>query len=112
MAKDDMHMIAYKVLSYLYSCLKLGDAPDEAVYSHDGTLFKIPESYWVAVMEELVAKGYIVGFKTQGTWGGPQIVVRNEPRITMDGVEYLQENSMMRKAANALKEAKDTIPFL
>lgn len=112
MAKDDMHVIAYKILSYLYACLKSGKEPLKSVYGSNGTLFDIPESYWVVIMEKLAENGYIKGFKAMKTMEGMRIPIQCDLCITMAGVEYLQENSMMRKVAKTLKEAKDTIPFL
>lgn len=32
------------------------------------------------------------------------------PRITLKGMEYLSENTFMKKAANLVKGIKDTIP--
>lgn len=34
------------------------------------------------------------------------------PRITPKGIEYLQDNNMMKKAANFLKGVKDMTPGL
>ncbi|MEG0585127.1 MAG: YjcQ family protein [Christensenellaceae bacterium] len=35
-----------------------------------------------------------------------------EPKITLKGLEYLHENSMMQKIMRAAKGIKDTIPFI
>ena len=39
-------------------------------------------------------------------------IVDDHPTVTMAGVQFLQENSMMRKALGVLKAAKETIPFI
>lgn len=39
----------------------------------------------------------------------------NHPRswyITSDGIQYLEENSLIRKAYNTLKEANDWLPLM
>lgn len=36
---DDMHVIMYKVLAYLYKCLKLGKDPDKEMPQGYGPLF-------------------------------------------------------------------------
>lgn len=44
MAKDDFFVIAYRILAYLYSCMKAGEIPDVAKISYEK--LKIPEKYW------------------------------------------------------------------
>ncbi len=40
-----------------------------------------------------------------------RILYLNDMYITMKGIEYLQENSMMKKTYKILKELKDWIPI-
>ena len=112
MAQDDMHVVMYKILAYLYSCMKAGDKPIERHYSHDGDVLCIPYAYWAAIMAELVENGYVKGVVVARTWGGDVVAKPTEPAITMKGVEFLQENSMMRKALGFLKETKSALPFI
>ena len=42
----------------------------------------------------------------------PRIVEPIKPRITLKGLEYLQENSMMKKAYRLAKGIKETTPFI
>jgi hypothetical protein len=39
MAKDDFHFIAYRILKYLYECLKKGEKPEEAFLTAGYLLF-------------------------------------------------------------------------
>ena len=39
-------------------------------------------------------------------------VALTRPEITLKGLEYLEENSLMKKAANLAKGIKETIPGL
>jgi len=39
-------------------------------------------------------------------------VALTRPEITLKGLEYLEENTLMKKAANLAKGIKDTIPGL
>lgn len=112
MAQDDLHVVMYKMLSYLYSCLKKGENPSANVMAHTGGIVEIPFNYWVAVWEEMRDEGYVSGVSIIRAWSGDKIVDLEGARITASGVEYLSENSMMRKAAEFLKEAKSAIPFL
>lgn len=112
MAHDDMHVIMYKILAYLYDCMKKGERPDERHYSHDGDVLAIPEPYWSSIMAELVGHGYVRGVAIVREWGGGIIAKPTDPAITMEGVAFLRENLSMRKALEFLKAAKSTLPFI
>ena len=111
MAQDDMQVIIYRILKYLYGCMKKGEEPDPEALSADGPLMHVPESYRQAVFEELADRGLVKGVGIRRYFGGYDVDIEN-PRITLDGVEFLEENSAMRKVANFLKETKDIIPGL
>lgn len=104
MAKDDYSVIVYKILAYLYECLKKGKTPDPADYNWDSGLFHIPQSYWENIMEELINEGYIKGAHALNVLGQarPSIRVDSSTSITMKGAEYLDHNSVMQKAKEFL----------
>lgn len=111
MAHDDMHVVMYKILSYLYKCMKAGESPDLRMVGADA--LGINHKYWSAIVDELVERGYVKGFKVTEVPGlTPRCVTPVDPAITMSGVEFLMENSMMRKAYAFLRDAKDALPFL
>lgn len=112
MASDDMHVVMYKILAYLYWCMKSGATPERRHYAPGGDVIDVPEQYWAHVIKELVDHRYVTGFVVAREWGGGLIVKEVDPAITMEGVEFLQENSTMRKALNFLKEAKSMLPFI
>ena len=115
MAQDDMHVVMYKILSYLYDCMKRGAAPNISAIKHDSDLLDIPHEYWVCVMSEMVDKGLIKGVGVMGLGGNKNVAIdvcMYAPQVTFDGVEFLKENSMMRKAYNFLKDAKTLMPFM
>lgn len=114
MAKNDMHIVIFRILSYIYSCMKLGEEPVATEY--DFRALGIPEPYWVQVMCELVSHGFVSGVSVVSTTTG-KVVNCAKPRVTLDGVQYLMENSMMNKAAKAISEyggklAELVLPFL
>lgn len=41
MAKDDYYVIVYKILAYLYDCLKQGEEPQSNMIAYNGSLFHI-----------------------------------------------------------------------
>lgn len=112
MSQDDMHVVMYKILAYLYSCMKNGEQPVYKHYCHNGDVLNIPEQYWCQIIKQLVDHGYVDGFVVVTAWGGDLIVKANNPTITIEGVDFLQNNSTMQKALNVLKEAKSALPFI
>ena len=60
--------------------------------------------------EQLITSGSNVRVSTNIT--GETIVECNNMRITLKGLEYLQENSIMRKIYNAAKGIKEITPGL
>lgn len=53
MSRDDYHVVAYLILSYLYECLKNGARPDEAQIKHDAPNIAIPYTYWAYIIRRL-----------------------------------------------------------
>ncbi|MFQ9435582.1 MAG: hypothetical protein ACLR1R_04080 [Ruminococcus callidus] len=45
MAKNDMEVIMYKILRYLYECMKAGKTPDLANIMWNCKMFDIPKAY-------------------------------------------------------------------
>ena len=54
--------------------------------------------------------GYIKGVSFRRNITGETIAAAQNIRITLKGLEYLQENSIMRKIYNAAKGVVDIIP--
>lgn len=52
MAQNDYFVIVYRVLKYLYDCLKKGEKP-EAEYLVAST-YNIPENYWIYILLSLI----------------------------------------------------------
>ena len=107
MASDDMHVVMYKILSYLYKCMKAGEDPDVSEIS--ARALGINSRYHGHIIIELVERGYVKGYRITEVPGSTSITA-DRPYITMSGVEFLMENSMMHKALDFLREAKDVIP--
>lgn len=113
MARDDYFVIAAKILDYLYRCLKKGIAPDPEQLSPDA--LEINESYWSYIFSNLMESGYIIGVTSKRLLGNADRQVKiqyNRIQITPAGIEYLMENSTMKKALETLQTIKDLIPFI
>ena len=105
MAKDDMHLIIYKILRYLYDCNKKGKTPYFSDMFAAAELTAIPQSYLAQIIEELINCAYIEGCTITKAKDVTQFSLSENARITMRGVEYLTENNRMRKAAEVAGKA-------
>lgn len=114
MAKDDYHVIVYRILAYLYKCLKSGHRPSLDYLQYDTDDFPIGKSYWNYILIHLLEGGYIEGITLIPMLGDEEKVVRltSNVRITPLGIEYLSENSTMNKAKEFLKGLKEIIPYI
>lgn len=110
MAKDDFFVIVYQVLKYLYERLKNGERPETGYLR--SSMYSIPESYWQYIFSCLINEEYIAGVTATPVKGGIAFGDLQDAIITLKGVEYLQENSMMKKVCAALKGIKDIAPGL
>ena len=102
MSNNDMHVLIYKILNYLYECLKKGIHVDLAEFIRDCNLENVSNQYWQSVIEELLKHGYIKGIIIRGTKTQKVISLKDDFGVTLEGVEYLQENSMMSKVKDFL----------
>ena len=106
MAKDDYDVIMAKILVYLYARLKGKNKTPEIEFLHPLSKdFPVEEDYFYYTLDEMLESGYIRMHVTRA-WGG-DIVLRDIDgmKITHKGIEYLRDNSVMRKIANTLPMA-------
>lgn len=102
----DNFRVIYRILRYLEKALDY-DEPNMDCIS--AKALKLSDQRWVALMEMLSKEGYIDGFSVQRTVDGSILISSSMPRITLKGLEYLQENSLMKKAAELAKGVADII---
>lgn len=96
MARDDYFVLVYRVLNYLYACLKSGEKPEADAIS-PGAL-GINPAYWRYLMGHMAAAGLVSGITAS------LCAVRlGNVQITPKGIEYLQEDGMMQKAADDMR---------
>lgn len=80
----------------------------------DGTFLealKISEERRNKILQSMIDDGLIDGF-TRVNYAGGYSFKALEPRLTIKGMEFLQENSAMQKIKNGLKDIKDVTPFI
>ena len=116
LAKDDYHVIAYQILSYLYQQLKSGAPVDEQMLSAEA-LFGINEKYRGYILKNLLNDGYITGILVKESKyinGQTNLHFLNldECEITPKGIEYLTDNSFLNTAKEFFKDVKSMAPFV
>lgn len=112
MAKDDYFVIAYRVLAYLYACLKAGEPPDMEYLKCNTDDFPVNGSYWEYILKHLYKDGYIEGVSLIPITGRPTESVKLTAAVSITplGIEYLHENSTIQKAKAFLKDIKEIVP--
>ncbi|MDD7740681.1 MAG: YjcQ family protein [Fusicatenibacter sp.] len=97
---DDFRII-YKILRILQNSMDLEEFDRNSI-SAEALGLSVPK--WSRLMAMLLKEGYISGGETWNTMncGYPRVVL-SRPELTLKGLEYLEENSLMKKAADLAK---------
>lgn len=97
---DDFRII-YKILRILQKSMDLEEF-DKSSISAEILGLSIPKRNRIMAM--LLNEGYISGGETWNAMdcGYPKVAL-TRPELTLKGLEYLEENSLMRKAADLSK---------
>ncbi len=100
--------VIYKILKLLEKYRGREDFEYELI---SASAMKISFERWEQIMIELQVEGYIRGLVYTQTLSDkfPHLVEPIRPAITMKGLAYLDENSMMSKAKEALKLVGDIL---
>lgn len=68
MAKDDYHVVVYKILAYLYVKLKAGEKVDAKLLEADSNYLNINKIYWTYIIENLHNQGLVSGVVINKAW--------------------------------------------
>lgn len=103
----DNFKIIYKILKILESAMSLEEF-DKSLISAEKLNLSIP--LWSRIIKMLVDNGYVTGIEVWNSFDCdyPRVSVIR-PEITLKGLEYLNENSVMKKIANAAKGIVEAI---
>lgn len=105
----DNFKAVYKILSALEKAM---DLPEFGINEIGSEKMKVSDERWSRYMEMMTDVGYIKGIRIVKTVTGETEVQDMGIRITLKGLEYLQENSIMRKIYNTAKGIKEVTPGL
>lgn len=114
MAKDDYPVIVYQILAYLYRSLKEGTDIDVKMLMPGSPLLKIDinDKYYKYIIENLIKYHYVEGPYITKAWGKETIIEDFEDiQITPEGIEYLCENSTIKKAYDYAKDILSVLPI-
>lgn len=106
----DNFKVIYKILHTLEKAMDLEDFDKNSISKER---LELTEARWNRIIAMLVAEGYVTGIDVWSSFdcGYPRVAL-NRPEITIKGLEYLEENSLMKKAADMAKGIKDMVPGL
>ena len=105
----DNFKAVYKILSALEKAM---DYPEFDINDVGPEALGVSKERWARYIEMMVDVGYIKGVSIKRDITGATRINASDVRITLTGLEYLQENSMMKKVYNAVKGIKDITPGL
>lgn len=104
----DNFKVIYKILKYLESSLDYSETDLRCI---NATALKITEERWEQLMIMLYQNGYIDGITICKSVNDYKyhIVEPIKPVITLKGLEYLADNTMMKKASRYIQDIKNII---
>lgn len=100
--------IIYRILKFLQQSMDFEELDSEGF---NAERFGTNPNRFQALLIQLQNAGYIEGLKVVQYIRQPEhIELPMSPKITLKGLEYLQENSLMKKAAAFAKGVKEIVP--
>lgn len=100
MTKDDYSYIVFKILTYLYGCLKRKFSFDKETFENAIIKAKdVPDEYITDILRYMTDDKLIAGLIFKHVWGGEYILINEfkDMRITTTGIKYLEENDHMKQ---------------
>lgn len=105
----DNFKAVYKILTALEKAM---DLPEFDIMQVGPDVLGVTSERWSRYLEMMADVGYIKGVTIKRDILGELCVDARNVRITLKGLEYLQENSVMRKIYNTAKGITEIVPGL
>lgn len=105
----DNFKIIYNILKYIEKSMDYTEF-DEDNFNHK--TFKTTEERFFKLLNNLIKEGYIDGIRCEILLGGYKNIDIYDPVVTIKGMEYLEDNTMMKKVYKALKGIKEITPSI
>ena len=103
----DNFKAVYRILTALERAM---DLPEFDVSQIGPEALGVSAQRWGRYIEMMADVGYIKGAQVRRSITGELMVDADEIRITLKGLEYLQENSIMQRLYRAARGTTDIIP--
>lgn len=103
----DNFKIIYKILSQLEKDM---DKPCVDIDAISYEVLCITENRWLNIIEMLYRDGYIIGVTINKEMSGNKNYNCDDMAITIKGLEFLKNNTFMKKAYKTAKGITDLIP--
>ena len=103
----DNFVIIYRILKILEKSMDFDELDIDSISAKH---LRITQNRWLAIFKMLLDNGYVEGMQVYCSADGGISISLDSPRITLKGLEYLEENSMMKKAYRLAKGIKDITP--
>lgn len=100
----DNFIIIYKILKSLERAM---DFSEFDINEISWEALRISENRWYAIMEMLIKKGYVEGVQVSRYLSGNVQVINSGIHITLDGLEYLNDNTVLKRAIRTFNGAKE-----
>lgn len=103
---DDNFKVIYKILTAFEKSL---DVEDFDIESLSAKALGISEVRFIKYLEMLVDAEYITGLDFEEDITGSIIIHADNPLITIKGLEYLSENTIMQRIYKSIKGIKEIV---
>lgn len=110
MGNKNYFSVAYKVLSYLKYCYETGKNIDIDILQ--AGIFYVSNKQFNNTLQKLNDDGYLKGLEFIPSESGLLVTGLNNIKITSSGLQYLEENSMMKKAHKVFKDVWNWLPMV
>lgn len=103
----DNFAAVYKILHALETCMDLEKANIDMFSAQK---LGVSQQRWNKYIEMMYDVGYIKGVEITEYISGEKEIYCEDIQITLKGLEYLQENSIMQRIYKTAKGVKDVLP--
>lgn len=103
----DNFIAVYRILSALEKAMDLPEFNPDLIAP---SIIGVSEERWKKYIEMMNDVGYIKGIEIERYITGSTSVSIRDIQITLKGLEYLQENTTMRKIYRMMKGITDLVP--
>ena len=103
----DNFKAVYRILNFLKKSEQYDEFDDERFNPKH---FELTDRQFARTLERMIDDQHVKGIAIKFGADDYPAISLSDPRITSKGLEYLEENSLMRKAAKLAKGIREVLP--